>query len=395
MGQSYSVPRARWSQLEDMCEIDSRRGPLGTGAFGVVWRGREKKAGGNIVALKVQDKSKMDALGIPLEVVESEAALMRECDGRQWFVQLIDFFQDSTAYCLVLEYCDCGTLASAVKDGTALGDGQVSLYMSQLLQGIAFLHGKNICHRDVKPQNAMLASTWNPSKNIVEAAVKLGDFGLAKHFDVGALMKDKVGTPAFMAPELHLLPKWSVGYDHAVDLWAAGCVMVFLLASEYAFIDPDGRVALEELLRGDLPIWNRTAFGGLFDPGASAKKPSLFARDLVRQLLAPMPQYRLAGGAALKHEWFRQPASGVSQRVGEASPVGGGAPLLLWEDFRTVPGVQDYKPARLVVDKMGIVVDKMGMALSPGSPMNAMNAHPGSPMSGSPNLLQALFYNGL
>jgi len=40
MGQSYSGSSARWSQLEDMVETDTRRGPLGTGSFGVVWRAR-------------------------------------------------------------------------------------------------------------------------------------------------------------------------------------------------------------------------------------------------------------------------------------------------------------------------------------------------------------------
>ena len=63
------------------------------------------------------------------------------------------------------------------------------------------------------------------------AKVKLADFGIAARFQPGKLMKEQVGTPAFMAPEIHMLPKKSPGYDEKVDLWAVGVVMVRLPSS--------------------------------------------------------------------------------------------------------------------------------------------------------------------
>ena len=50
--------------------------------------------------------------------------------------------------------------------------------------------------------------------------MKLGDFGIAVRTKPGNLLTQQMGTPAFMAPELHLLPRKSRGYDNKVDMWA-------------------------------------------------------------------------------------------------------------------------------------------------------------------------------
>merc|ERR550525_942597 len=91
--------------------------------------------------------------------------------------------------------------------------------MNYILSAIAFLHRKGICHRDVKPDNFMVA----------KGTLKLADFGLATFVPPGKLLKDKCGTPAFMAPEIHSLPKRSPGYGFPVDVWAAGVTMYMIL----------------------------------------------------------------------------------------------------------------------------------------------------------------------
>jgi len=51
---------------------------------------------------------------------------------------------------------------------------------------------------------------------VLGSQVKLGDFGAAIKTTPGKLVRNKVGTPAFMAPEMHLLPGRSPGYDNKV-----------------------------------------------------------------------------------------------------------------------------------------------------------------------------------
>merc|ERR1719199_900168 len=128
--------------------------------------------------------------------------------------------------------------------------------------------------------------------------LKLADFGIAVRLRSGVLLREKVGTPAFMAPEMHLLPSRSPGYDHKVDVWAAGVVMVFLLANEYPFIDGAGRLLRHKLIIGDVPLWETGTFQDLFASFQEAvgmarkRRPSKLARDLDLHLLTPGRQNR-------------------------------------------------------------------------------------------------------
>merc|ERR1740138_1464236 len=144
-------------------------------------------------------------------------------------------------------------------EGT-LGENQVRFLMKQMLESICFLHSKMICHRDIKPHNYLVVGNIASSS----VKVKLGDFGTALRLERGKLLKDQVGTPAFMAPEIHLLPNKSGGYDHKVDVWAVGVCMIFLLANEYPFIDGQGRLLRNNIIQGDVPLWEANAFQNLF-----------------------------------------------------------------------------------------------------------------------------------
>lgn len=334
LGDIVSVVVGR--KLEDIVELKKGK-PLGHGAFGTVWKGKFLE-GGKAVAVKTLDKQKMKQLKVPDSLVMSEVEFMGDCKGQQWFVQLYDFLDTSSSFHLVLEYCDGGNLEDAAR---ALEGGfselRASDLMKQLLSGISFLHSKQICHRDIKPQNAMLLGHVQKP----HARLRLGDFGIAVRFQPGKLLTEKLGTPAFMAPEMHMLPR-SAGYDSKVDLWAAGTFMVFLLALEYPFVDNKGCLLKNDLLRGDLPIWEGNAFQSLFRnvqeaTGLCRKRPSPVARDLVRRLLTPKRQVRCNAKEALQHRWITSPPS--ETRADEAQAQD--APLLQWSDFEEgLTGIQ-------------------------------------------------------
>lgn len=306
MSGFLSMVRASVGQrrLEDVVRIEKNDKPLGKGTFGTVYKGRMK--GGHKVAVKMIDKAKLRQLKVSSSIVATECEMMRECTGKENFVQLFDIIESDNRFSLILELCDGGNLqdGSMAVEGT-VGEKQVRLLMQQMVQSIAYLHSKNICHRDIKPHNYLVVGNIASSS----VKVKLGDFGTALRLERGKLLKDQVGTPAFMAPEIHLLPNKSNGYDHKVDVWAVGVCMIFLLANEYPFIDGKGRLLRNRIIQGDVPLWEANAFQNLFQGaqevlGLVKKRPSKTARELTRLLLAPRRQDRPSAFVALKHDWF-------------------------------------------------------------------------------------------
>jgi serine/threonine protein kinase len=307
---SASAPEAlakitRTRTLESVCAVDQNSKPLGKGSFGTVYKGQLLRDGRG-AAVKIISKKKLRQMSLPLDIVSTEVKMMRRCSGNDKFVQLYDFVDTKDRFCLVLELCSGGNLQDAAMSAeSVLKEGQVKLLMQQMLESIAFLHSKNICHRDIKCHNYLVeGEVASPS-----VKVKLGDFGTAVNLPIGKLLKEQVGTPAFMSPELHLLPNRSSGYDHTVDIWAAGVCLIFLLASEYPFIDGQGKLLRDRIIQGSNPLWEVSAFQALFQGaqevlGIRKKKPSRAAQDLTRQLLAPRRQDRLSADAALQHEWF-------------------------------------------------------------------------------------------
>jgi len=327
-GSSDGQPKQQqWRKVEDICEIVRGSKPLGRGSFGVVWRAKLRNGGGS-AAVKELVKRKMSEMDIPTSYIFAEVSFMRECNGNERFVQLIDFVETKGIYFIVLEFCDGGDLEHAAKECEGrLHEIRVVELMKQMIEGLYFLHHRNICHRDIKPQNIMLAGGDACNES---AKVKLADFGIAARYQPGELLVEKVGTPAFMAPELHLLPERSKGYDLKVDVWAIGVVMVFLLSLEYPFVDGSGKLLHRQLLDGDVPLWSMGAFSGLFHrvqeaAGMRRKRPSRWAQDLIRQMLNPKREERLSARAALRHTWF-EPGTDYEDR-------GDNVPLLKWSDF--------------------------------------------------------------
>jgi serine/threonine protein kinase len=66
-----------------------------------------------------------------------------------------------------------------------------------VLLALTYMHGQNVTHRDLKPDNLMCTGEADDDLNI-----KLTDFGFATFFDPKAKMKIALGTPYYMAPEL-------------------------------------------------------------------------------------------------------------------------------------------------------------------------------------------------
>lgn len=131
-----------------------------------------------------------------------------------------------------MEYCPGGSLASVV-GGRRLHPRDACSIVQKLADGVAAAHAAGLVHRDLKPQNILLAADGTP---------KVSDFGLAKHLrggrhDGGAgLTKTGVvlGTPHYMAPEQAFGDSKHVGPQ--ADVYALGAILYTLLAGQPPFV---------------------------------------------------------------------------------------------------------------------------------------------------------------
>ena len=125
-----------------------------------------------------------------------------------------------------------GSLWDMIKqsDHYKLNEYTVRNYTRQILEGLDYLHGKHVIHRDLKSKNILIDA---------EGVIKLADFGLSlklnaenstsRQFNTGH------GTCTHMAPEM-FNPKFGK-YGRKVDIWSLGVTMVEMLTGTHPWPD--------------------------------------------------------------------------------------------------------------------------------------------------------------
>lgn len=191
---------------------------LGRGGMGEVYRAKHERLG-MAVAVKILTEVNEEMV----RRFEREATLMARVRHPN-VVAIADFGQTPAGLpCIVMEFIKGEDLGARMKRRGALPWREALFVIRGILSGLDALHAAQVLHRDLKPDNVVIA----PGEPEV---VKLIDFGIAKPTGGGGGTRltstgSVVGTPAYMAPEQLL------GYDLDVrsDLYTAGMILFELL----------------------------------------------------------------------------------------------------------------------------------------------------------------------
>ena len=220
---------------------------LGHGSFGTVYKGLNNDR--SVVALK---KVSLAFKPDEEEIISKATKVLLLLDGYDEYIEGTDneeyalgkehitTVREVRSYkksmWIVMEYCDLGNLNCFFdKMRTPMKNEQTKIrIMVQIMRGLAFLHSKDIVHRDIKPGNILVKSESNNT-----AIVKLGDFGLSKILDpegFSSVMSSDASCLSFKAPEFwnKRIPDYPERYSKNVDIYAAGLILTAMLQARPA-----------------------------------------------------------------------------------------------------------------------------------------------------------------
>lgn len=173
------------------------------------------------VALKVMHGHLSDDTVFQSRFIQEARAAARLADPH--VVNVFDQGQDGDMAYLVMEYLPGITLRELLREQRRLTVPQAVSILDAILSGLAAAHRAGIVHRDVKPENVLLAE---------DGRIKIGDFGLARATTANtATGAQLLGTIAYLAPEL--VTRGTA--DARSDIYALGIMLYEMLTGEQPY----------------------------------------------------------------------------------------------------------------------------------------------------------------
>ncbi|KAK0630579.1 kinase-like domain-containing protein [Bombardia bombarda] len=199
-----------------------------------------------------------------IDALKGEITLLRDLRHPN-IVQYLGCGSSAEYLNIFLEYVPGGSVQTMLNSYGALPEPLVRSFVRQILNGLSYLHNRDIIHRDIKGANILVDN---------KGTIKISDFGISKKIEATNILNGAnnnknrpslQGSVFWMAPEVVK----QTSYTRKADIWSLGCLVV-------------------EMMTGTHPFPDCTQLQAIFKIGGSKAAPTIpdHASDEAKQFLA-------------------------------------------------------------------------------------------------------------
>lgn len=228
---------------------------IGQGSFGSVYLALHSLTGELMAVKQVELPSVQPNTEIDKKKTNMIAALKHEIDllrdlQHPNIVHYLGTCTDEHHLNIFLEYVPGGSIAAMLKQYNTFQEPLVRNFVRQILEGLNYLHFRDIIHRDIKGANVLVDN---------KGGIKISDFGISKRVEASSMLGSSShlnrpslqGSVFWMAPEVVR----QTAHTKKADIWSLGCLVV-------------------EMFSGSHPFPNCSQLQAIFAIGSQQAKPS-------------------------------------------------------------------------------------------------------------------------
>ncbi|GAB1320148.1 ATP binding [Madurella fahalii] len=211
---------------------------IGQGSFGCVYLALHAVTGELLAVKQVetpspgtnsQSDSRKKSM---IEALKREISLLRDLRHPN-IVQYLGCGSSAEYLNIFLEYVPGGSVQTMLNSYGALPEPLVRSFVRQILNGLSYLHNRDIIHRDIKGANILVDN---------KGTIKISDFGISKKLEATNILNGAnnnkhrpslQGSVFWMAPEVVK----QTSYTRKADIWSLGCLVVEMMTGTHPFPD--------------------------------------------------------------------------------------------------------------------------------------------------------------
>jgi mitogen-activated protein kinase kinase kinase len=208
---------------------------IGQGSFGSVYLALHAVTG-ELMAVKqvelpsVQKDTEIDRKKqTMITALKHEINLLRDLQHPN-IVQYLGTAADDHHLNIFLEYVPGGSIAAMLKQYNTFQEPLIRNFVRQILDGLSYLHGRDIIHRDIKGANVLVDN---------KGGIKISDFGISKRVEASSMLGSQShmnrpslqGSVYWMAPEVVR----QTAHTKKADIWSLGCLVVEMFSGSHPF----------------------------------------------------------------------------------------------------------------------------------------------------------------